>query len=684
MKNKLCLIKKAIRFTCWLTVSLPIAQVMSQELPKKDTVKQLDEVVITASKTPESKGNVTQKIDVVTSEKIQQLVLGSRNIAEAIQYQPGSSVSALSRNDANWGTYAGIGGKYSTYMLGGLPIDAYMDPMTLDLMAIDRIEVQRGPASVLYSNYLSQDFAGNQSPLAGTINLVLKEKIDKTLTSLSTSYGSYNTLNTQVYHQGNYKNVNYFGGISYEMSDYTNYGSENSWLNMQKDPEYKKTKLFTGITWYPAGDNKQKVTLFINKTFHTGDAGRIYRGFDNDYGIINAGYSAELNNKINFQAHMGLRQYNRTWQESNFGVIDTLKSNNGVVQNIIPVDAFFTIKHLKESSLIIGADYQGADYNTWTDPLVGYETYGNKSKAMQSGIYAQEEYRTKGLTVRGGLRYNYIKNNIELVNGGAPGQTSQDWKSLIWSLGAKYNLGNKLSVFANAGNSFLTPGLKSVGGTILLADKGIVGHDGQLPNPDLKPESGLGIDAGFDIKLPLKLNFSVRAFSIAVSDAIIDNVVSQNPSQTQSINAGNSSSTGFEVELKQRLSKAFQWFANYTYMKTKIENNLDKDQDGAAIPFAPFSVVNVGINVSMPFGLKIAPYLNYNDGYYDSSSKTGRKKFTPGALLNLSISQVIAKSNEFKLEIFGQFYNITDNRYEMPWQFKDPGFSGMGGLRATF
>lgn len=205
----------------------------------KDTLK-LNEVVVTGSKTPQSMGNVTQKIDIIDSKEIGNLISGNRNITEAIMYRPGVSVSTLSRNDANWGTYGGIGPKYNTYMLQGLPIDAFVDPMALDLNAIDRIEVQRGPASVLYPNYLSQDFAGNQSPLAGTVNLILKEKIDKPLTSVSTSYGSYNTLNGQFYNQGNAKNLHYFTGVSYESSDYTDYGTNPSWLNMQKIPNIKR------------------------------------------------------------------------------------------------------------------------------------------------------------------------------------------------------------------------------------------------------------------------------------------------------------------------------------------------------------------------------------------------------------------------------------------------------------
>jgi iron complex outermembrane recepter protein len=650
---------------------------------KKDTLE-LKEVVITATKSEQPIGNVTQKIDVIPAKTISQLVLGNNNIAEAIQYQPGASVSTLSRNDANWGTYGGIGPNYSTYMLSGLPVDAFIDPQSLDLSAISRIEVQRGPASVLYPNWLSQDFAGNQSPLSGTINLVLKEKFHQQKTIVSTSYGSYNTFNGQIYHQDFTGNLHYFAGMTYEMSDYTNYGTENSWLNMQDNPQYRKTKIFAGLNWFLGKNDKQKVSFFINRTFHTGDAGRVYREFGNDYLTMNLGYSAELNENIRLNTHFGIRIYDRTWQESKFNGIDSLLSDNGAYQNIVPADINLTIAHGKAHLFTIGTDYQAAGYNNWSCPIDGYKQYGNKSTAYQAGAYAQEELRFGGLIVRAGLRYNYVQNNIELISGGAPGEKEQHWSRLLWSGGARYSFNGHIALFANAGNSYLTPGLKSTGGTILLSDLGVPGKNGQLPSPDLKPESGLGMDLGSDLNLPAGIKASVRGFYLFVDDAIVDIVISENPSQSQSVNAGNSSSIGFEIALNQRLDEMFNWFVNYTFMRTNIENPYYEDQNDVNIPFAPENVANAGLDLSFPFGLKISPYLNYNDGYYDSNSKASRQKFTPGFLLNAYLSQNISHSDIYNLDIFAKLYNITNNKYEMPWQFQNTGFSVMAGITMTF
>lgn len=649
------------------------------------SLEELMNVVITPSRTLRFAENVTQKIDVINSKEIQQTVSGNRNVCEVIGRLPGASVTVLSRNDANWGTYGGIGPKYSTYMLQGVPLDAFVDPMSLDLNAIDRIEVQRGPASVFYPNFLSQDFAGNQTPLGGTINLLLKEKINKKQTSVATSYGSYNTLNGQIFHQDKINRLHFFLGSSYEMSDYINYGANGSWLNIKKNPEYQKTKIYGGLTYFVDESEMQKFTLFLQETWHDGDKGRVYQEFDNQYGTINTGYSITFNEQLSMQSHFGIRSYDRAWQESNFVTMDSLTSNAGVNQLIIPVDISLSLAHGKDNVLSVGADYQKAKYYTWVDPKVGYRIFGNKSSATQIGLYAQEEWSPiDQFVLRGGVRFAHIKNVIELSNGFTPANNSDAWDKFLWSVGSRYSINKMIAVYANGGSSFATPALKSIGGTIPLSDFGIVGRDGQLPNPNLKPESGIGTDLGVDIKLPENLNVGVRFFYTNIKDAIVDNVVSQNPSQSQSINTGSSSSTGGEISFSQRTLENFSWYVNGTYLKTKTMNDLNSDQNNVEIPFSPKVIFNGGFSYSFPIGLTITPSISYNGGFYDGTSKASRNWFKPGVVLNAYIEKYLVREDAYTLECFVQLYNITNNDFEMPWQFKNPGFSGMLGIKATF
>ncbi len=378
------------------------------ESPPGDKMKtytdELGCIVVTATKSMKPQEQITQKVDVITEEEIEFYVSGKRNVSELLTFEPGIFVNVLSRNDANWGSVGGLGHKYNTYMLDGLPIDLFVDPQSLDPWAFERIEIQRGPASVLYPNYLFMDFAGNQAPLAGTVNFILRERIDSPMTKLSADYGSYNTVNGRVYHQNRFGGLHFFVGGQYEYSDYSNYGTNPSWLNMLDDPEYHKAKLYGHGTYYFGDSQNHKLSLFAHHTWHNGDAGRPNRGFDNEYTTANAEYSIAFNECVALQAKVGYRNYDRTWEEDNFPTNLELFSDNAVSQWIIPGDVTVTFRHLGGGTLTFGTDFQVADYETFTDP--GDKITLNDALAYQSGVFLQEEMAWRDWIFRAGGRYN--------------------------------------------------------------------------------------------------------------------------------------------------------------------------------------------------------------------------------------------------------------------------------------
>lgn len=682
-----------LHYLCLCCLLLLLSLPLNAQQPDDDdtenlfdlSLEKLMDVVVTPSRFNQSAGNVTQKIDVITSREIESHVFGNRNLCEVLSGLPGISVSVLSRNDANWGTYGGIGPKYNTYMLEGLPVDAFTDPMSLDLNIIDKIEVQHGPASVLYPNYLSQDFAGIQSPLAGTVNIILKQKVLRSKTIVQTSYGSYNTLNGQFFQQSKLGNVHFFMGATYDLSDYTNYGTNDSWLNMQKDPEYRKTKLYGGITLYLDKKDSEKLTVFAQGTWHTGDKGRIYQAYDNQYATLNAGYEVAIDNHINLQSHLGVRSYDRTWQESTSGLPDTLNADAGVSQLIVPFDLGISLRHGKNNLLNIGMDYQEAKYSAWTTPLSLSRNIWNKSSATQTGIYTQEEWQIiPRLLLRAGLRYSYIRNKTALLNGSVPAQNVKSWDRLLWSAGVKYSLNSRINIFANAGSSFAAPSLKAIGGTIPESQAQNSSRDGQLPNPGLKPEWGIGTDMGTDITLPYKIKITIRGFYTVIKDAIVENIVSQKPSRTRSENAHSSSAAGTELEFSHQMDSRFSWYTNITYLKTSVENDPYGDGNDNEIPFSPDLVANFGLRYHSLSGFTFVPELNYNDGYYDGIISTNRRYFRQGFTVNAYIAQTVKEREDFSIECFIQLFNMTNNKFEMPWQFRNPGISAAGGVRITF
>ncbi|MBN8704856.1 MAG: TonB-dependent receptor [Bacteroidetes bacterium] len=676
------LLNTTLLFSFLLTVQVTAQQVSKDTLDSQFT---LDAVVVTASKTPQSRGNVTQKIDVLSAAELNRQVSGNRNVAEALMYLPGNAVKALSRNDANWGAFGGIGPKYSTFMLGGLPIDAFTDVQALSLNAVEQIEVQRGPASVLYPTYLSQDFDGNQSPLAGTTNLILKEKVTSPKTIISASGGSYNTYTTGVHTEQNIVSTSLITGFSFESSDYTNYGAPGSWLNMKKNPDYQKQIYYGGFSIPFETDLPQKVSVFVNHATHTGNVGREFRKYDHTYNLVNFGYSVELNNDFSNQLNLGFRSSSRFWQDD-VSVANTyyLASENGVDQQFLLVDNTVSWKQDKDAFLSFGGDVQLADYQTWSEPVGLKKSTGNDAASYQYGLFAQEEMTFDQLLIRGGLRFNLVGKEISWQNGDFVNGKDESESVLLWNLGSKYTIDDQISIFANAGNSFINPALKHIGGNLSITQQSDTSSNGILPNPTLKPESGISMDFGFNFQFAQGGIFSLRGFYTRISNAIVENVVIEKPSRSRGINAGTTVLLGAEADGSYLIVDLISIFGNVTYTPTRIENSADKDQDGSNVPFVPDYTANTGMTFFLPYEIKISPYLHASGKIYDGTSKSSRKSYDQGILLNLNATGSVYQSDLFSLETFANFYNLTDNRFEMPWGFQDPGFSWTGGMRISF
>lgn len=642
----------------------------------------LEEVVVTASKIPRTPGNVTQKVDVISDAEIEKIVTGKGNVAELVTYEPGVFVSVLSRNDANWGSHGGLSQKYNTFMLEGLPIDAFVEPQSLDPKAFERIEIQRGPAAVLYPNYLSMDFAGNQSPLSGTTNIILKEHIVEDLSSIDAYYGAYNTRGARIYHQQAAGNLHTFFGADYEASDYTDYGTDDSWLNMVDDPQYNKTKLYLKTTLFINEQVDHKVSLFVNRTAHEGDAGRPNRDFDHEYWTLNGAYQLPLSDRLTANLKVGYRWYDRTWEEDNFPASLALASENGVKQGILPADLSFSYAHGTGSLLTVGGDYQNATYKTFTE--TDSKVTGNDATARQSGLYIQEELAWRDFIFRLGGRYAHTSHDIDKLNGTEPGNDSQSWDKFLWSAGVRYQALEQLGLYTNAGSSFVAPSLKSVGGTIPLSDRGVAGRNGHLPNPDLDPEEGIGYDVGFDWQPATGLMLGARGFYNIIQDQIVQVVVSEDPSQSQDINADETESYGVEVEVRHQPIDRLSWFANYTYTHSEINSDEDPDQDGAQVPFVPEHMGNIGVDLNLPYEVTASIYLHLAGEIYDSTSKQNRNRFDSYELLNADLRKVLVRTGTYRVDGYVELYNLTNNEFEMPWQFQDPGFSATGGITVVF
>jgi outer membrane receptor protein involved in Fe transport len=652
------------------------------------SLDQLADMVVTESKVEQSRREITQKIEILHVEDMEQQTRYNRNLAELLRYSSGQFVNVLSRNDANWGSYAGLGPKYNSYLLDGLPIDSFADAMSLDPWAFERVEAHKGPASVLYSNYLTMDFAGNLAPLAGTTNFIVRDEVDVPLTRALAGFGSWGTYNGRIYHQGRGGETSYLFGGNVETADYTQYGVDGSWLETTEDPNYDKLKVYGKVS-QALGRADHRLSLFAHRTSHRGDSGRPNRDFHHDYDTLNLAYNNQLGERLHLQVKAGLRDYHRRFNNDNYPENLASAGADDTRQRILPLDVTLNLSHGDGHLLTLGADSQWVHYRTILTDAAGVSRRDNDVKARSTGVYVQEKLKLKDWVLRAGLRHNRIEHDYALLGGQEPDMAHASWEKTLWSLGARFNPNERWSIYANSGTSFMAPAAKQVGGTIPPMDQlpgaePQVPYPGQLPNPGLSPETGWGNDLGIDWWPSERLTLSARLFHNRIEDAIVENIVSNSPSRTISINAGRATATGIELDIEQILSEHWQWFANVTYTDTLIDNPGDADQDGNAIPFAPDWMANAGLTASLPWQSSAALRYRWVGTYYDSSSAASRMRYGHYGILCLRLHKSLYRDAERALSLTLDLNNLLDDRFEMPFSFQDPGFNAFAALNLLF
>lgn len=208
-------------FFCLLASGSLLAENRVKEV-SKDTIR-LDEVVVTGSMPKVNLRNVPMSITVVSEEKVEGRMLPSL-LPLLIEEVPGLFIAQ--RGIMGYGVANGAAGGMSIRGIGGAPtagvlvlIDGHPQYMGLmghpladsyQSMMTERVEVVRGPASMLYGS----------NAMGGVINIITKkQKTDGSHHSAQLSYGSYNTLSAEVSSGYRKKQFHLNGNLGYNRSN---------------------------------------------------------------------------------------------------------------------------------------------------------------------------------------------------------------------------------------------------------------------------------------------------------------------------------------------------------------------------------------------------------------------------------------------------------------------------------
>lgn len=180
--------KSILSLSCFLVfISLQVAAPKAQG----DGGLSLDEIVVTATRTPTPKSETPSVMDVVSNREI--LEAGARDLTEVlktntsidvIQY-PGT-LSGISIRGFR-PEFSGIT-KHSLLLIDGRPAGA-TNLSTILLGNIEMIEVLKGPASSLYG----------AEAMGGVVNVITKRSTGKLTGRVSLQAGSFNTYNGRAW-----------------------------------------------------------------------------------------------------------------------------------------------------------------------------------------------------------------------------------------------------------------------------------------------------------------------------------------------------------------------------------------------------------------------------------------------------------------------------------------------------
>lgn len=286
------------------------------------------------------------------------------------------------------------------------------------------------------------------------------------------------------------------------------------------------------------------------------------------------------------------------------------------------------------------------------------------------GVFAQDEMRLlkDKLKINLGGRIDQIKVTNEIafnpeyviINGGVPNYTPAGQK-IIWNpadeddiswsanLGIMYALNKYVNVTFNTARSFRSPSLEERYQYIDL------GNLVRLGNPNLNPESGIFLDAGFKIFSP-NVKFTGDGFLNTINDLVIEVPGTYEGRQAMiKTNAGKSRFSGFDANIEYNFYKRFVFYSTVSYVRGRdIENELDLPQ----IP---------PLNGSLGLKMSASKYINidFNTVFFAGQNKIAAGEIeTPGyVVLNMYAQSMPFTYSGVKVNVYGGIENILNKSY---------------------
>lgn len=644
---------------------------MTSSVWAADMTMQTGEVEVTATRTKKIAKEVPMTLNVIGDEEIKKS--GATSLAYLLKDLPGVQLASTGAAGIYRLSLRGEGGSRALVMVDGIKISEQksMDgaPLLIDLNSIERVEVIKGPASVLYGseaiggaiNVITKK--GGEKPIQGTVSA----SYDSGVKGYSTSLALYGSLKNFYYRaEGTRTDAGDRIDSDGDEMDYTEY--ENT--NVRVLAGYKTDKFDFGIEHSDyRSDNEVRTGLENDPDFSMEMALP-------EWNRKKTAVYAEYSEPSNFLSKVRLDAYHQTtFKEFENNMFMTVSmgpgmsmemeqlstTENDLVTSGINIQTDFNISDT--NLLIAGVEYMKDELDVEdTKKNFGAPVFSNyKSEAEQTStslFIHDEQLLGEDFILSGGLRYTMT--DTELTKAGNPDYTKgdSDDNSAVGSISLVYTGIENTALRALFSRGYRTPNLQQLYmGTT---------HGSTTPtysNPDLDSETSDNYEIGvrFDNK---KFDIDAAFFYNKAKDYITTTLTTIGGADARIYtNMDEATTKGVEFTTGYRIYD-FRPYVTGTYLHRKYETEgFSTTKNGMPEKFG-----RLGLEYSKSFDKSVFDldaYMVYADDAEEESS-SGDVTTTDGyKTFNLQADYSYFMESGRRLTLTAQALNINNEEYEL-------------------
>lgn len=573
--------------------------------------RELNEVVITATKFPKSHAETGKVLTIIDSLMLQRS--GGKDLSQILGEQAGIYVNGANSNPGkDKAVYLrGAATHHTLFLIDGIPIsdpsgvNGGMDLRLIPIGMIERIEILKGSQSTLYGS----------DAMAGVINIITKKDLkDPFFLNLLGAYGTYNSLDTRISGGGTIASwLSVSGGFSHASSDGISEARDTLGTeNFDKD-DFSNTAAHLSLLIKPVSGMLIE-PFFKYSTFDGGyDAGAFTDDPTAEYSgtFRHTGVRGEYESGKNSWYLLAAHTLNDRTFSSEFGEFNA-------IGNATHTEFFWKRKLAEHWQLLSGVSYQHMDLDGEDIP-----------SATIFSPYFSLFYTSTNFSMEGGIRYNHH---------------SEYGSNITYSLNPSWRTG-RWKIFANVGTGFKVPTLNQ-----------LFGQFG--PNPELDPERSEHFEVGgqyvaeaFDIR--------ITAFQRTIEDMIIYTARYENVDRQEV--------KGLEVEPTWHITKNLDLTGFYALMDGEVTTQTSEgDSTYTDLIRKPRHAFGLTLGASVWNRVRAtAAYRRYgarDDRFFDLNSFTTQTVALDGYdLLDIYVDYSL---NKDKITLFLNLQNALDQGYE--------------------